>query len=210
MCALSFADTPTGDLESRAWKLWDQVVGKVESLSPSPLPEVSEDGSQQMYLPGEPSRPSPGGMEGLASCLSWVLASWNSSGKLPDAVQLYSFAKKSGSGPVECIITACSMSSLISWCILIASGEDDSASRLLETMMELAGPPPTWQSTSQKSLPDTENGTSSTMPLKEVQALEAKKYTSSPDLERHTTPSSRFKKKKAGKRKKTVKRGARK
>lgn len=210
MCAKDFSNTPVGDIESLAWRLYEQTLARLRQVTPSQLPEPGEDGSQQMNLTGVISSPSPGEMRGLGLCLSWALEFWSTSQTPPEGDRLFSFARSEGVGPVGCIIMPLSMSMLMSWSILIASGENDQALQLLGDMIPNAEPHTTAPPTSPKTIPDSESGTSSTIPGNKVLDVVAPKFTSSPDLERHTSPSSNFKKKKAGKKKKTHKRGSRK
>lgn len=199
MCPGDGNSSRVADLEQKAWELYQKTVDHVSHVNPVPLPPLTQDGSQQMALPGQLSLPSHGEMQDLEACLSWALASLGSSGKLPDKDQLFSFAQKQGVGPVGFIIMPLSIVHVVSLYVLISSGETDAALQMLESTMHLEAPQDTWRSTSSKMKAASVPSTSSTPPGK----LPVSKGTSSPDLAVPTKPTSRGRKRSSAKKKKT-------
>jgi len=213
MCAQEFQDSSAGDLERFAWKTYDDVVKKLNKLQPlTPLPEISQDGSQAMHSRGTISVPSPGGMEGLIRSLSWALDVWRASGSMPDRDHLFTSVQSMGIGPIECIIMPLCLVHIISLSVLISSGENDSALQLLGNMTPEEGQRPTWQSTSSKISEATESGDSSADPATGY-LIENPEEPKTPDSEApgkdtnaisqkgtdHLTPSGKRSRKKKGK-----------
>ena len=162
MCPDDGLSSPAQDLEQAAWQLYVAVVERLAVLQLQPLDNLGPDGSQQMNLPGVSSALSPGGMDGLALSLSWAIELWKSSGLLPDPGRLRSFVQSVEGGPLESIITPLCLSMIVSWSVLIASGEYDSALHICESMMEVEVPHSTAANMSRKIIPASESGISST------------------------------------------------
>ena len=205
MCARSYEDTPAGDLESTVWSLYGNVVSKLSELDPTGLPELTLDGSQPMHSNGQPSLPSPSDMEAIAASISWVIESLKTSGKLPDADQLFSFVQSSAGGPVACTITACSTVLMISCMVLVSSGEHDSVLQILKNMTGPEAPRPIWRNTLPRNVEEKPSGISSITPLDlTVEETIPDPHTSSLELVTPTTHTSRGKKRRSRGKTRTV------
>jgi len=169
-----------------AWELYDRVYSHMLNLHAVPLEKISQDGSQQMASPGVTSLPSPGETRDLGLLISWVLEYLSSSGTLPSRDQLHSFAQSLEIGPVGSIITPLCLVQLVSWLILIPSGDEDMASRIVADMMQAEEQPATSQNMLRRIIPASDSGESMT----EFGARLQRNRTSSPDLVPHGKRSS--------------------
>lgn len=166
--------------------------------------KTTQDGSEEMALPGMGSLLSPSEVRVIQDSMSWAFSLWTNSGVLPDAHHFSGYARSLGGGTVATICTLSLMSQAVATLALIYSGNESLALHVSESMYPTEEQQSTSPSTSPKNSTEKENTESSRKIGHRITPTPTPPKSASPVTKGTSTGSGRGKRKTGGKKRKTV------